>query len=63
MSDWMSIFKNRKIFELTLPGTHNSSSSIRDYTGLNCIASRVCCQSRSITQQLISGIRAIDLRI
>lgn len=66
--DWMSNtnVQRRRLFNLTLPGTHNSGSY--DFVGEHAIvgvglAFGIQCQHLSIDRQLELGIRAFDLRI
>ena len=46
-----------------MPGTHNTTSYVRDYTGNSIIAGRVACQERTLAQQLKDGIRSFDFRL
>lgn len=52
--DWMSKLSNRKISELTVPGTHDS--------GCRSLIPWAKTQSYSITNQLEAGIRFLDIR-
>ncbi|KAJ3319561.1 hypothetical protein HDV06_006209 [Boothiomyces sp. JEL0866] len=70
---WMAHYQSRSIFNLILPGTHNSGAytidpqSFAPFTHtwwLGCLGKRfVITQTRSIYQQLLDGIRSLDLRI
>lgn len=56
--NWMSYLDdNKKLTELTIPGTHDSGTYLSDFTGL------AKCQDKSIKDQLDQGIRFLDIRL
>jgi len=62
--DWMKRLKDHfSVFQISLPGTHNSASFKVFDEDLHSIALPwVKCQELSITEQLAAGIRVFDLR-
>lgn len=64
LTSWMdSIPGDRKLFDINIPGTHDSGSYAELISGTSeNIGSRFHCQSLSINQQLNAGVRFIDLR-
>lgn len=61
--NWMGAIPTKtKLFDLVIPGTHNSHSY--DIMGVEIVASCIVrCQGDSITDQLKMGVRCIDLRL
>ncbi len=60
-TDWMAhVSDNRKLANMTIPGTHESCSS---YTGDFGSGDAMYTQSMSLQSQLQSGIRAFDIRL
>ena len=62
LKTWMLEFQDKNLFDLILPGTHNSTSYDLTYSSF-IIGNRISCQRNQILKQLEDGIRAIDLRI
>lgn len=63
--DWMAAVADRSIFQLTLPGTHHSATnSIYRASWSTAICRRNAqCQSLSILEQLLAGVRSLDVRV
>lgn len=58
MNSWMkNLCDNTLISEINLPGTHNSATMFADFSFLSK------CQNTSISEQLNSGIRFLDIRV
>jgi 1-phosphatidylinositol phosphodiesterase len=56
--NWMRYLDgNKKLTELTIPGTHDSGTYLSNFTGL------AKCQNKSIADQLNQGIRFLDIRL
>ena len=62
LKTWMKDFEDEKLFDLILPGTHNSTSYDLSHCSI-LFGNRVSCQNQPILRQLEDGVRAIDLRV
>ena len=52
----------RPFMSLTLPGSHNSATyTTRDYVGPAHYF--ICCQTKTVKEQLEAGIRVLDVRV
>lgn len=62
LSDWMAAIPDgTQASELSLPGTHDSAASM---SGLGAVISPwVETQSQTIKDQLVAGVRALDIRV
>lgn len=62
--NWMNKLKNDvKLSEINIPGTHDSGTKISDFY-FSSITDRFSkCQNLTITEQLNSGIRFLDIRL
>jgi len=56
-------WRDRKLSDLALFGTHDSATYAYDYFFLNPVGAYVKTQDSSITEQLNSGVRFLDLRL
>ena len=63
-SSWLSSHADKKLGDMVLPGSHHSGmSSTGVVGGLDIERAWMVCQSIDITEQLLYGIRFLDLRI
>lgn len=64
LSDWMAAYRNRRLAELHLPGSHDAGIT-KNYIDKTLFGtdSNSATQNLTITQQLMAGTRFFDLRL
>jgi hypothetical protein len=62
---WMQTQSSKYLWQLTLPGTHNSgaSSAYQDYHAPHILSQYAICQRLSITEMAHLGVRFFDFRV
>eukprot|EP01055_Gregarina_sp_Pseudo9_P000216 Gregarina_sp_Pseudo_9__215@NODE_113_length_4196_cov_42_918210_g105_i0_p1_GENE_NODE_113_length_4196_cov_42_918210_g105_i0NODE_113_length_4196_cov_42_918210_g105_i0_p1_ORF_typecomplete_len773_score154_11PIPLCX/PF00388_19/4_5e10PIPLCX/PF00388_19/1_6e03Varsurf_PPLC/PF03490_13/1_2e05_NODE_113_length_4196_cov_42_918210_g105_i0432361 len=70
LANWMgvTIIQNSRIWDITIPGTHNSCTyDIEHKEGNRALLKFaklfIKCQEKSVYEQLVSGVRFLDLRV
>ena len=62
LHNWMSLFENYSLWDLVLPGSHDSAAYISK-NKLLYLQKYMLTQSLSIYEQMKAGVRVLDLRV
>lgn len=62
--NWMQgLPDSMRVSELSIPGTHDTGAEVGNYSNFNPLPAAADCQDAEVYDQLVSGVRFLDLRV